>query len=320
MTDIGRGVTFPAVIYFGTGGRGGTTDLEAIISRLADTARERLIISGPQVLDIVRRNGRFRKSWVVGRIGNDELVVADNRMTGQKLHPHNSELHVTNLAATMVSRPDLFRFIVDLSRDKLGFYTPHFTRHFEYTWFAERFEGDVLGQEIADIGAGLSPVPIFIAERGAIVHCIDHSRLIRTQENRADWNEWGFLDYSKLHPNMRAYNIDITKFQPESRFDAIYSISVIEHMPREIWEHTLRLTASWLKKGGQLLLTLDLLQGTDWLWNIAGGVEFAPRETHGGIKDVLNVLRACGFTIKEITIQRDIPYSVTDIVYLDCGL
>ena len=36
------------------------------------------------------------------------------------------------------------------------------------------------------------------------------------------WNEWGFLDYGALHPNLKSHHCDITQFEPSGRFDVIY--------------------------------------------------------------------------------------------------
>ena len=54
---------------------------------------------------------------------------------------------------------------------------------------------------------------------------------------------------------------------------AIYSVSVLAHMTRPEREETVDLVSRWLEPGGRLLLAVDLLPKSDFLWNRSEGVE-----------------------------------------------
>lgn len=241
------------------------------VAHLSRIAGQRLIVTGSDALSSVRDTGLFKEEWVVGKFDGRDIVVADKRPSGEERHGHDIGPVRLRAAAEIVPRPDLLRYLVDISRETLGFFTVHFTRCEEYTWLAEKLEEPVAGFQIADIGAGLSPTPIFAAERGATVHCVDYSPHIRTVDNQAQWNEWGFIDYSRFHPNLHAYNMDVLAYRPEHPLDVLYSISVVEHFPRTGWEQFLNLAKKWIKPGGRLLLTIDLDSGNGLVVEFGGG-------------------------------------------------
>ena len=106
-----------------------------------------------------------------------------------------------------------------------------------------------------------------------MVECVDPHTLERVPPPNPTWNEWGYCDYSHLHVNIRSHHVDALTFVREAPFDAVYSVSVIEHMPRAHWITLLTRCRQWLVDGGRLILTLDLIPGTDLLWNYSEGRE-----------------------------------------------
>jgi hypothetical protein len=143
---------------------------------------------------------------------------------------------------------------------------------------------------------------------------------VRTRKDQKQWNEWGYLDYAEITPRLKSFHSDILRFRPKMKFDAIYSVSVIEHMPRAIWEKTLLLASKWLKNNGLLLLTLDLKPNTDALWNLSEGEVVESDNKHGTLKEFLDQLKSLGFVVEENQVKNTIPYSRTDVAFIACRL
>jgi hypothetical protein len=235
-------------------------------------------------------------------------------------HPHDLPAEDFTLAMATAARPDLLRQLVETSRRAFGFYTLHFQHTINYPWAAACLERLPRGSRILEIGAGVNPLPLFLAEREIFVDCVDKSPIVRTLPAADDWNEWGFFDYSKLHPNLTSYHCDITQFVPSGVYDAIYSVCSMAHMPRTDREEALRLCGEWLCPEGDLFLAFDLIPSTDFIWNRSEGVEVEPPLRHGSIDDVVRDLAAVGFDIEESRIIRHVPKARTDLLHLKCRL
>lgn len=206
------------------------------------------------------------------------------------------------------ARPSLLDEAVAVSRRWFGWYTRQPSRAFEYVWVMERL-APAAGRAVLDIGAGISPLPLWLAMRGAAVTTLDHSPLRRDPDhNDASWNEWGFLDYARLHQGIRSLNQDVQEWEcsPNS-LDAVYSISVVEHMPatcrRTVWEKSRR----WIKFGGALIVTVDVVPGGADLWNRSEGRPVEPASDHGTVDDLLGEISR-GFDVIEMAWLRDLPH------------
>jgi 2-polyprenyl-3-methyl-5-hydroxy-6-metoxy-1,4-benzoquinol methylase len=309
------------------------SEFDALVDRLVSAAGQRLIVSGynqpPQttsaivafhrpIVTALKDTGVFHEISVIGNYRDCNLVVADKRRVGPALHPNDMPAADFNEASLLTGRPDLLRHLADLSRETFGFYTKQFSRAIEYPWIAEKLEALPPKRRVLDIGAGLNPIPIFLARRDVIVDCVDPHPMARVPPSQRNWNEWGYYDYARLHPNLRSHNIDALAFDPGSPLDAVYSVSVFEHLPRATWEAMLACCRRWLVKKGRLLLTIDLIPGTQNLWNYSEGREVEPPGVHGNITDFLNHLRAVGFTTSESFTRQSIPHSRTDLLFVDC--
>jgi len=230
-------------------------------------------------------------------------------------HPGDLPLEDLNRALAASERPDLLQQLVDTSRRAFGLHTRHYPHTINYPWGVSRLEGLSAGSHILDFGAGVSPLPLYLAEKGMFVDCVDNSAFARTLPAGEDWNEWGFFDYGTLHPNLTAYNCSITDFKPLHLYDAIYSICSIAHFPSPIREETLRNCSAWLRPGGRLVLAVDLIAGTNSIWNL-GGSEETP-EQHGSYHDLEQQIRSLGFMITESRIRRRVDgWSRTDLYFL----
>ena len=148
------------------------------------------------------------------------------------------------------------------------------------------------------------------------VTTVDSHPTKRLEKDKANWNEWGFLDYSIINPKIQSNNIDFSQYKTKNRFDSIYSISVIEHMPKKIRFGVLRKAATLLKKNGSLLFTIDLVPNTNDLWNLSEDKEVEPISVHGTIQNFKKELASLGFKIEKEHIQRNIYESRTDVYFV----
>lgn len=209
--------------------------------------------------------------------------------------------------------PRLLSQIVEISRENFGWFSKHTPRAFEYPWVLLEI-GMIDGRRVLDIGSGVSPLPIMLANRGADVTTIDNSQIIRNQlDDSINWNEWGFLDYSILNKRITSINIDYLSYNdPDFLLDCIYSISVMEHLPAAVryqfWEKIFK----QLVPSGMFVLTVDLIPGTDHLWNLNKSKEVESLHLHGDLSEINQELMNLGFIMKELVVLREIKGSRTD--------
>jgi SAM-dependent methyltransferase len=235
-------------------------------------------------------------------------------------HPRDISKDDLSSAMESAARPDLLRQLVDTSRRAFSFFTSHYPHTINYPWVARTLEGLPRRSRVLDIGAGVSPLPLFLAERGAFVDCVDPHPTVRTPPPADDWNEWGFFDYGRVHPNLTAHHCTIAEFPLSDSFDVIYSVSVIAHMPGLVREEALQRCRELLQPGGVLLLAIDLIPATDVLWTLSEGREVEPPEQHGTTDDILQQLALLSFQINEARVARNIPKSRTDLLFINCRL
>lgn len=214
--------------------------------------------------------------------------------------------------------PEALRSLVDVSRRWFGWFTRHPSRAFEYPWVAER-AGRLRSGHVVDVGAGISPVPLYLTLHGLRVTTVDNSDLIRDPAaGTSDWNEWGFLDYATLQPAIRSVHGDAADLDlPNGSCAAVFSISVLEHVPaatrRRMWPRF----AEWLAPGGLLLLTVDLMPGTEHLWNRAAGREVESLDVHGDLDALTVELAAVGLVPAERVDLGGLPGMRTDVTMLE---
>lgn len=264
------------------------------------------------ILDAIRTCNKFDEIGIMGTY-RDVTVVVGSKNT----NTHNRDIGSEKLseAFSMVSRPDLLRYLVDIARHYLGFYTSHFPRVFEYTWLLAQLENSK-DKMVLDIGAGVCPLPLALQEKGLKVTTIDSHPLVRDKIAIEEWNEWGFLDYAMFNSEIRSVHMDFSEFKDSNQYDCLYSISVIEHMPAMVRRKVLKKAASLLKKEGELLLTIDLIPNTDNLWNMSEDREVETVKLHGTIRSFRRELSAIGFQIVEEIFQRNIHNSRTDLYFV----
>jgi len=302
-------------------------DFKEIVKSIVEKAHERIIIGAynkkPQyssdithfyngILDEVKSYDKFNEIGIIAEYRDVSVVVATKH---QNLHKRDIPSEVLNKAFGQVNRPDLLQYLVDVSRYNFGFFTSHYPRVFEYSWLLEQLETEKKGN-VLDIGAGVCPLPICLSENGLSVFTVDSHPITREKDNIADWNEWGFLDYSLFNKDIQSSNVDFLKFNGAVLFDFIYSISVIEHIPGKGRRKIIQKASKLLRKGGKLLLTIDIIPNTNNFWNLSEDKEVEPMEQHGRIDSFKKELKANGFEVVEEHVQRNIPNSRTDVYYV----
>jgi len=230
---------------------------------------------------------------------------------------HDIDDEILNWAISKSNNQELLEELVSYSRKWFGWFSKTSTRLFEYPWVINNIKKPC-GKNILDIGAGVSPLPLYIAEKGAYVYTLDNSKIIRrNSENPCEWNEWGFLDYNQLNKKVISLNCSLYEANfNNNMFDYIYSVSVIEHIPKKeriyLWKEISRI----LKEEGSLLLTIDLIPNTNFLWNYCEGRLIELPQEHGTVEELIEEIKINSFVLASYNIIRNIKNSRTDCVFL----
>lgn len=299
-----------------------------MIDQLLRTAESALLVSGyqtaPNVEGMVffheplseafKRRADVESVTIVGHYRDVVLLLVTKRPIMTR-NPNDIDLPALAWGLSETPDSETLMELVALSRDKLGFFPRTVIRTLEYPWFARRMVA-AAGKRILDVGAGVNVLPFWLAAHGAEVVTIDIHPLCRNLVDRSTWNEWGFLDYSKIDARIASVYGDMATFSPDTSFDVIYSVSVIEHMPATTRRSAIARMAALLAPGGRILLSLDLVPGTDALWPLSEGVTVDAEGTHGSFWDMLGELRTAGLVPLEWGVRREIPASRTDLAFI----
>ena len=136
------------------------------------------------------------------------------------------------------------------------------TRTYEYPWAYYTLRPRP-GERILEIGGALSGLQFALARAGSEVHNVD------------PFVDYGSGDYrrdpEKVHGRLnKAFGTDVRLYRatlPEAgvvgTFDAIFSVSTLEHVPRDDLVETLTVARRLLKPGGRIVLTVDLFLNLD---------------------------------------------------------
>lgn len=229
---------------------------------------------------------------------------------------------------TEVDRPDLLKQLVEISRTSFGFFNRNHHMSIYYHWMARELEPFPAGQRMLDIGAGIYPIPLWLAARGHRVDCVDGSPLVRRLPPTPDWNEWGFFDYSALDGKLRSFNCNISAFEPAAEsYDVVYAVGSLSCLSKGEWPGTLRMIKRALVPGGTLVLCVDVVRDTDFLWNWVMsenstdeeyGGDMVPLAEHVSLSDLRGNLADAGLRIDGFTLDRQVAESPTDHLFVRC--
>lgn len=199
--------------------------------------------------------------------------------------PSSRDIYAGMRALDLARQPAWFRPLLVRSRRLQGMTGfDHWSRAWEYPWavieagLAPAAAGRL---RLLDVGGGGSPFGPWLATRGHEVHVADPSldqgrdfawdpkrgvyRNARTVAKRAVFallgvrSLWGLpggaADDGSLH--YHAFGAQALGF-PDAHFDRVFCLSVIEHIPHDLWPACVREFERVLRPGGRLVMTMDM--------------------------------------------------------------
>src|SRR5215469_2578112 len=145
-----------------------------------------------------------------------------------------------------VDRPDLVEELARMSQATFGFvdqYSPHVV---SAQWTAARLLSLIPGKRVLDLGAGVAPLPVYLARRGMFVVCVARASMQASLPLAHEASAWQFFDYGLWHENLSAYECAVEDFVPSTSFDAIYSVCLLAHLPARSRRQLLARCRDWL--------------------------------------------------------------------------
>lgn len=197
--------------------------------------------------------------------------------------------------------------------ESTGFYPNHAPRLWEYPAVADLLTDLLLpGSRVVDIGAGVTPLVPYLTRLGYLIDTVDPSPIHRVWPPQPDWTEWDFLDYAAAGLAHRSWNCTLDQLPRSATFDGAYSVSVIEHLSaserRALWREIERR----LRPGGVAILTVDLVRGSDDLWNRNRGLEVETFALHGTVHDLVSEVSRVGLEVVKVEVLRDWGRALVD--------
>lgn len=139
-----------------------------------------------------------------------------------------------------------------------GFMWNATTRRFEYPWTYFTIDPRP-GLRVLEIGGGIAGLQFVLARAGCEVYNVDpfldFGSGTPLQRGRLDLH--ARLN-AAMGTDVRLHVATLDEADLEGPFDVIYSVSTLEHIPRDDLERTLRAVTPLLGPDGRLVLTVDL--------------------------------------------------------------
>jgi SAM-dependent methyltransferase len=207
-----------------------------------------------------------------------DLPLAKTFLSAVEADVYLATMGIRTLDADLIRRALAVR---SLSRSNLGWVTRHRTRLWEYPWTLRQVDLRLKerSKSAVDVGAGRSPVPIALSRMGL-------RTLVADPGNDASSGEWDWTDYTRFDIETRRSGMEALGVSPES-LGFLVSVSVIEHVPAKIRRAGLAEFARVLEPGGVCVITVDLVPGTDRIWNRALGIQVEADDEHGSLPDLI---------------------------------
>jgi len=234
---------------------------------------------------------------------------------------HPRDYRAATLTPLLPRHPDPLRLAAIRVRAwrSTGFYPDHAPRLWEYPVVADRLiEAAPRRSRLVDVGAGVTPLVPYLTALGFGVDTVDPSPNRRTWPPRPDWNEWDYLDYRSAGLAHRSWNCTLERLPAWRRFDSLYSVSVIEHLTAATRRTLLSEMGRRVRPSGVVVLTVDLVKGTDRLWNRSRGITVEDEQIHGDLDDLQSECAAAGLEVEDLETVRGWGEVEVDIGYLAC--
>jgi SAM-dependent methyltransferase len=191
------------------------------------------------------------------------------------------EIHREMLRLALERQPAWFRPLLTRSRrlrSATGY--SHWSREWEYPWAILAAELEDRSLRVADVGGGGSAFAPYLASRGHDCSVVDPSlnegagcvydrarspyQNLRSLAKKVIFKAaginsvWG-LPGSGGTGEIRYYPYAAGDLRfPEGHFDRVFCLSVIEHIPQELWTGCMKELQRVLRPGGRLILTQDM--------------------------------------------------------------
>jgi 2-polyprenyl-3-methyl-5-hydroxy-6-metoxy-1,4-benzoquinol methylase len=131
------------------------------------------------------------------------------------------------------------------------------TRAFEYPWMADHLR---TAHRLLEVGGALSGLQFVLDNSGAEVHNVDP--FFDYGNGPGEYAQGPVERHRALNAvfdtKVQLHHSTLPEAKVDGPFDAIFSVSTLEHMPTDAVKETLDRVDSLLRPGGRLLLTIDL--------------------------------------------------------------
>lgn len=214
---------------------------------------------------------------------------------------------------------ELIHNLVSYSRLILGFFPGQASYLINYSWIFTRLLSHSRRSAVLDAGTGISLLPFLLSEKGYKLTTVDNSHIERSLPLTPDSNEWGYLDYGRYNSKLTSFRESIQQHLAFNSYDVVYSICVISHVPAIERRDIFKAVAKCLTLNGRFYLALDLIPGSDFIWNYSAGTQVESPFEHGTIYDVFDELTQHKFSILGKQLVRSLPDSLTDQLLIEAS-
>ena len=215
--------------------------------------------------------------------GGSRRVVVSGKLLDMRdcALPEFREIHGEMLEIGLELQPRWFRPLL-LRSQRLRSYTGygHWSRAWEYPWAILAAELPASPGRMIDVGGGGSAFSFYLARRGHKcvvadpslnegVGCV-YDRQRTPYQNFRSMAKKVLFRAAKIHSvwglpesqlgrsiEMVSHLADDLRF-PDGHFDRVFCLSVIEHIPRDMWAGCIQEFERVLRPGGRLVITQDM--------------------------------------------------------------
>ena len=179
-----------------------------------------------------------------------------------------------------------------------GWSTSHRPRWWEYPWVLAQVDSRRHGRkpEIADFGAGKSPLPIALRQLRMTTTVVDPDAQ-QSHPTGLGVSEWDWVGYEAWDVVSLRAGVETSGLFDSESLGFVVSVSVLEHVPAAVRRAGLANMTDYLMPDGLAIVTIDVAAGTRALWNRVLGIEVELDSLHGTVDDVIQEAAAVGLRL-----------------------